>query len=169
MQRNETREDALVRLMREHGDALLRLCALRLGDAALAEDAAQETFLRAWRGLDTFRGDASEKTWLTAIAINVCRDFRRAAWFRHNDLSKPVTSLPEPSCPDDKADDTVLSAVTALPARLREVALLRYYQGLTVQETAKALRLSPSAVKKRQAAANARLREQLKGWWNEDE
>ncbi|MFQ7453028.1 MAG: RNA polymerase sigma factor [Flavonifractor plautii] len=46
----------LERLMEEYGTGLLRLCALQLGDAALAEDAAQETLLRAWRRYGTFRG-----------------------------------------------------------------------------------------------------------------
>ena len=58
----------LERLMEEYGTGLLRLCALHLGDAALAEDAAQETLLRAWRRYGTFRGEAAERTWITAIA-----------------------------------------------------------------------------------------------------
>ena len=56
----------LERLMEEYGTGLLRLCALHLGDAALAEDAAQETLLRAWRRYGTFRGEAAERTWITA-------------------------------------------------------------------------------------------------------
>lgn len=68
----------LERLMEEYGTGLLRLCALQLGDAALAEDAAQETLLRAWRRYGTFRGEAAERTWITAIALNVCRDLLRS-------------------------------------------------------------------------------------------
>ena len=45
---------------------------------ALAEDAAQETLLRAWRRYGTFRGEAAERTWITAIALNVCRDLLRS-------------------------------------------------------------------------------------------
>ena len=56
----------LERLMEEYGTGLLRLCALHLGDAALAEDAAQETLLRAWRRYGTFRGEAAERTWPSA-------------------------------------------------------------------------------------------------------
>jgi len=65
------RRETLTRLMREHGNAIFRMCYLHLHDVQLAEDAAQETFLKAYRHLDSFRGDCSEKTWLTGIAINV--------------------------------------------------------------------------------------------------
>ena len=65
------------RLMRQYGSQLLRLCTMILEDASLAQDAVQDTFLRAYRRFDTWRGEATEKTWLTAIAVNVCRDYRR--------------------------------------------------------------------------------------------
>ena len=76
MQTDETRDRqaALERLMAQYGTALLRMCCLYLRDYSLAEDAVQETFLKAYARLDTFRGDCSEQTWLMKIAINTCRD-----------------------------------------------------------------------------------------------
>lgn len=65
------RQKSLERMMGQYGDALLRMCCLHLRDAALAEDAVQETFLRAYRRMDGFRGDCSEQTWLMGIAINI--------------------------------------------------------------------------------------------------
>ena len=56
------------RLMEQYGSSLLRMCALYLKDADLAQDAVQETFIRAYRHSDNYRGDSSEKTWLTAIS-----------------------------------------------------------------------------------------------------
>ena len=50
--------------------SLMRMCFVYLGDMALAEDAVQETFLKAWKGYERFRGEANEKTWLMRIAIN---------------------------------------------------------------------------------------------------
>ena len=64
---------------------LLRLCFVILGDEALAQDAVQETFFKAWKNRARFRGDASEKTWLTRIAVNTCRDLNKSAWRRHTD------------------------------------------------------------------------------------
>ena len=66
-------EQALERMVDEHGARLLRLCYLRLQDRALAEDALQDTFVKAWRAYPEFRQDSSEITWLTAIALNCCR------------------------------------------------------------------------------------------------
>ena len=57
---------------------VISICYLR--DGALAEDAAQETFVRAWRSREDFRGASSEKTWLTSIAVNVCRNMLRSPW-----------------------------------------------------------------------------------------
>lgn len=66
--------------------SLMRMCYAYLGDVLLAEDAVQETFLKAWKAYDRFRGEADEKTWLMRIAINNCKDMRRGAWFRHTDF-----------------------------------------------------------------------------------
>ena len=67
----------LEQAVKTHGDNLLRLCFLYLRDRQMAEDAVQETFLRAWRAYGRFRGDSSEKTWLTRIAVNVCKSALR--------------------------------------------------------------------------------------------
>ena len=171
MQTDETRDRqaALERLMAQYGTALLRMCCLYLRDYSLAEDAVQETFLKAYARLDSFRGDCSEQTWLMKIAINTCRDMLRSAWMRHHDRYADLSKLPERAYCPEPPDDTIVQAVSALPPRLREAVLLRYWQGLTIAETAQALRLSPEAIKKRLRRANARLRAELEGWYYDDE
>ena len=82
-------------LMRRYGDALVRMCCLYLNDASLAQDAAQDTFIKAWRNLGQFRGECDERTWLMRIAINTCRDYHRTAWLRHVDRGTPLEALPE--------------------------------------------------------------------------
>ena len=158
---------ALERMMAAYGGSLLRMCALQLRDAQLAEDAVQETFLKAYRKLHTFRGESSELSWLTSIAIHVCRDMQRGSWFRRVDRRVDVDALPEASTTDRYPDSTVIREVTALPPKYREVIVLRYYQGLTVRETAEALALSLTAVKARLNRANGMLRERLKDWYEE--
>ena len=147
--------------------SLTRLCYAYLGDRALAEDAVQETFLKAWKGYDRFRGQAQEKTWLTRIAINTCKDMRRGAWFRRVDRSTTPDDLPEPSAPFAWQDDAVTRAVMGLKPRLKEVALLRWYQELSAEETAEALGLSRSAVFKRLNKARDALRHELEAWYHE--
>lgn len=61
------------------------MCCMYLRDMNMAEDAVQETFLKAYNALSSFRGDSSEKTWLYRIAVNVCNDMRRNAWYRFID------------------------------------------------------------------------------------
>ena len=78
MKNKESAEAEITRLVEEHQLALLRLCFAYLHDEKLAEDAVQETFLKAYRKLNQFEGRANIKTWLSAIAINCCRDMSRS-------------------------------------------------------------------------------------------
>ena len=66
-------EEKLTELFRQYGASIHRMCFLYLKDYHLAEDAVSETFLKAYRALPSFRRDASPKTWLTRIAINICK------------------------------------------------------------------------------------------------
>jgi RNA polymerase sigma factor (sigma-70 family) len=144
--------------------SLLRMCYAYLHDRTLAEDAVQETFLKAWKGYDCFEGMAAEKTWLLRIAINTCKDLRRSGWFRHTDHS---VELPEGAVPFTHTDDTITRAVMSLKPRLREVVLLRYYQGLTGEETAQVLGIVRATVYNRLDKAQALLQTELEAWHNE--
>ncbi|MBR3763958.1 MAG: sigma-70 family RNA polymerase sigma factor [Clostridia bacterium] len=155
-------EKRLEALMNAYGTQLKRLCCLYLRDAALAEDAVQETFLKAWRAMGKFRGECSEKTWLTRIAVNVCRDMQRTAWFRRLDRRIVPEELPLTAPePDDPA---LAEAIMALPARDREVILLRYYEQLPPEAIARLLRIPLNTVKSRLARAKKKLRQTLEGW-----
>ena len=154
----------LEKAMNRWETSLLRLCFAYLGDRDLAEDALQETFLKAWKGYSSFRREADEKTWLTRIAINTAKDMRKSAWFRHIDRSAALDSLPEGSVPFHARDDTVTRAVMALPDKLREVALLRWLQGFSGEDTAKALHLPRSTVYHRLKKAQTLLKQELEGY-----
>ena len=159
----------LVRLMDQYGSGLLRMCALYLKDASLAQDAVQDTFLKAYRHLNTYRGEASEKTWLTSIAINVCRDYLRTAWFKHQSSRVSIDALPEASAEFAFPDDTVLNEVMRLPRKYREVVLLRYYRELKLKECAEALSLPEGTVRSRLNRANRILKDRLKEWYYDEE
>ena len=156
-------EQVLERMILENEVPLKRLCCLYLRDASLAEDAVQETFLKAYRSLKDFRGEASEKTWLTRIAVNTCRDMLRSAWFRHTDRRVTTDMLPEPRDLRDPYHREVAAAVMNLPTKLREVILLYYYRGLNAAETAEVLKISQPAVSGRLKRARERLKAELKG------
>lgn len=148
-----------------YGDSLLRLCFLYLHDVYLAEDALQSTFLAAWRALDRFRGEASEKTWLTRIAINSCKSIARTAWFHHVDINAALDTIPCDRDLYDRTDDTVLQKVMALPIKYREVILLYYYQNLKTREIADVLQVPEATVSTRLKRAKEKLRPQLERWY----
>lgn len=160
-------KETLDQWMLLHGSRLLRLCAMNLRDASLAQDAVQDTFLKAFRQFHRFRGDADPLTWLTSIAMNVCRDYRRTAWFRHVDRRVEADALPT-AADFTFPDSTVIRTVTALPPRYREVILLRYYQNMKQKDIAAALGVSDRAVRQRLQKANTMLREQLKEWYEDE-
>jgi RNA polymerase sigma-70 factor (ECF subfamily) len=162
---DNTRE--LERMMDEYGARLLRLCFLRLQDVHLAEDALQDTFVKAWQAYPAFRHDSSEITWLTAIAINCCRSIKRKAWHRLVDLKTPLSMLPEASVPFEPYDDTVTRAVMALPGRDQEVILLHYYQGLPVKDIAQILSVPLSTVTSRLIRARKKLKKSLERWYQD--
>ncbi len=164
MENKALREAWLERAMEQYEESLLRMCFVYLGDAQLAEDAVQETFLKAYRSLSGFRGEASEKTWLLRIAINTCKDVRRGAWFRHVDRNVALDQLREPSAPDAAFDDSLTRAVMALKPRYRAAVLLCYYKGLTGQEAAQALGVSRATVMNRLRKAKEQIKKALEAW-----
>ena len=155
-------EAALERLIRENQVSLKRLCYLYLHDQAMAEDAVQETFLKVYRSLKDFRGEASEKTYLTRIAINTCKDMLRTGWFRHIDRRVTAEALPSRQEADPYHREVAV-AVMNLPRKLREVILLHYYRGMTMEEIAETLEITQPAVSGRLKRAREKLKAELKG------
>ena len=155
---DDNRTEQLSRLVILYEKEMLKLCYVYLRDMTLAQDALQESFLKAYRRMDTFRGQCSERTWLTTIVINTCKDLRRSAWFRNRRTSVSPDSLPLSVPPPDDLHLDLMNAILALPVKNREVILLKYYQGLNNQEIAKLLHLSPMAVSKRMHQAYDRLK-----------
>ncbi|MCH5287862.1 MAG: sigma-70 family RNA polymerase sigma factor [Christensenellaceae bacterium] len=157
------REQTLILMVNEHQTALKNLCYMMLHDEALAEDAVQETFIKAYKGLASFRGDCGEKTWLTRIAVNTCRDMQRSGWFRHVDRRVSPDMMPDEASSPDGTSEELAEAIVALPVKYREVVLLRYYQDMTIREIAQALGIAQSSVFSRLKRAEKKLRITLEG------
>lgn len=157
-----TRDEILSEWLTQYGDLITRTCCLYLGDRGLAEDAVQETFLRAWKSMAQFEGrnNASPRSWLVRIAINTCRNIRRTAWFRRTDRSVTPEELPLPA---ENEDRTLLLTVQALPDKYRQVVILRYYHGMSLDETAQTLGISRSTAFHRLKKALKSLRIQWEG------
>ena len=161
-------QEELESLMNHYGDEIKRFCTLQLKDPFQAEDAAQDTFIKAWKALDTFRNKSSQKTWLIRIAVNTCRDYQRTGWFRHMDRRITPENLPEKAQEIRFPDGEISGAISSLPAKLRMVILLRYYEGFTVQETAEMIGVSVATAKRQIRKANQLLRKKLEGWYYDE-
>ena len=157
-------DETMAQLMDAYGTALFRLCYFMLKDYALAEDAVQETFVKAYKGLAQFqnKNDFSEKSWLNKIAMNTCKDFRRNAWFRLVDRKADMEEFPPPTVEIDDGPE-LMEAILKLPVKYREVILLYYYENIKYEELAKILSISLSTAHARLAKAKQKLRALLEG------
>ena len=164
-QTTEDRECALERLMAEYGDQVMRTCRLYLQRRQLAEDASQETFIRAWRALDRLQSKETEKAWLLKIAVNVCKSELRSRSRRIPEAKVTEDEVPENGREDQYPDRTVFNAVNSLPLRYRSPVILYYYQGLPVSDIAGILHLPGATVRTRLSRARALLRNELEGWY----
>ena len=154
-------DERIEKMVIQYQTPLLRLCYAYLHDTELARDAVQETFIKAYRNMDKYRETASEKTWLSRIAINTCKDMNRSGWFRHVDRSVTPDMLPEPAKPVEPEDRELTMEIMRLPAKMREAALLCWLQGLTYNEAADALGISLQAIGNRLNRARKKLREAM--------
>ncbi len=150
-------------LVEDYQAPLLKMCYLQLQDRGLAEDAVQETFIKAYRTLPAYRGESSRKTWLIRIAINTCRDMQRSGWWKHINRRVTPEMLPELSRGISEDALTVNLEIARLPGKMREVVLLYYYSNMQITEIAEALGIVPSSVSGRLRRAKERLRAALKG------
>lgn len=150
-----------------YGDELLRLCYLYLHDLQLAEDAVQEAYIRIFRGYEKFQGKSKEKTWITRIAINVCKSYLRSSWKQKVFYGDIETVQDEKQIAQEMEikDDTVIRAIYQLKPKYKEVILLFYYQEFKVAEIAQILDISASAVTVRLTRAREQLKDRLEGWY----
>ena len=157
------REALLTHMVKTYEVSLFRTCYMHLRDRESAEDAVQETFLKVYQKMDTFRGQSSEKTWIMRIAMNTCYNINHSGWFRF--LNRHITPemMPNRAVQTNEDDEELAIAVTKLPIKLREVILLHYYQGMKVNDIADALSISQSTVSGRLKRGRDKLKNLLEG------
>ena len=158
-----SRDETLRRLMAVYEIPIRRMCCMYLRDEHLAADAVQETFLKAYQSLNSFRGEASEKTWLMRIAVNVCHSMRRSGWLRFIDRRVDMEKLPEPAVNADYSLTELTADIMRLPQKQLDVVLLHDYQGFTVREIGEMLGIPYQTVTSRLNSAHKKLRIELKG------
>lgn len=141
---NHPTDENIERVIRVHGDRLLRMCAVMLGNADDAEDAVQETVIRYFQKAPQFENEEHEKAWLLRVASNRCRDMLR---FRRRHPQTDIDSLYDLAAEQPACD--ILDALMTLPEKFRLVMLLYYVEEYRGGEIARIIRKTPSAVKMR--------------------
>ena len=137
--------DAIVRRFQ---DRIYRLACVWLYDEQFAADAAQEVFVRSYKGLRAFRFRSTPFTWLYRTTRNVCHEFNRVRRADSLDDEPHDTSgIPERQVSDFETARHVRDCVSDLPERQREVVMLRIFEDLSVKETAAAMGCREGTVK----------------------
>jgi RNA polymerase sigma-70 factor, ECF subfamily len=160
-------------LMRRHNRRLFRVTRGILRDVDAAEDAVQETYLRAYTRLDSYRPEGKFAAWLTRVALNEALMMRRRDRGNTVSLDDATANL---IADEDRAAETPTAeqfveaaharallehAIDSLPENFRMVFVLRVVQGLDVRETAESLEINPTTVRTRLFRAQRQLRADL--------
>jgi RNA polymerase sigma-70 factor, ECF subfamily len=160
------RRDAFDAIVERHQRSVYQVCYRFVGNHEDASDLAQEAFVRAWRGLAQFKGEAALATWLYRIATNLCLT-------RVSLKAPPLEPLVDDRFVDGRHDDpsaaiaraeraeAVRRAIATLPRKQRATVILRAYQELSHQQIAEILGSSVGAVKANFFHALANLRRAL--------
>ena len=150
-----------------------RICWHYTGNRESAEDCGQETMIRIWRSLDSYRGDCALESWVYRIAANCCMDYLRK---KKRDKSVSMEPMREqgfdPADPSPGTEEQVVAAdeqkrlreaITLLPEDQREALIMTQLEKVPYEEAAKLLGVSEGTIKSRVNRAKARLKEILSG------
>ena len=165
-------ERAFQLLSRRHLPAMLGLARRILGNAAEAEDVAQEALMRIWTHAPRWQPLAQFRTWLTRVVVNLCLDRkRRAPWVgleAAGDIVDPTPGAGEKTESDER-ERMLATAVDKLPARQRSAIVLTYGEGMSNAQVAEILDTSVSAVETLLMRGKQNLRRALRGVIDKDE
>jgi RNA polymerase sigma-70 factor (ECF subfamily) len=159
---------AFENLIRRYQRMIHSLTYRMTGSQADAEDAAQETFIRAFRQLATYRGESQFSTWLCRIAVNACLNWRTREHRRgeiHRRWSGEVQTSHQSGPSESTLDDVsrrVQAALNKLPAKQRAAVILTVYEEMNHAEAARVLNCTEATISWRVFAARAKLKRWLK-------
>lgn len=166
--------EAFAGLVEQYKRPLYAVAFRLLGDSGLAEDAVQETFLRAYRALGRFRLGEPLAPWLYRIATNICHDLGRSRRRQITDLGEEQVNrirdpgdLPEEAATRREAQLRVRRAVAELPEKYRLLVVLAHQQGMTYEDICRVTGEPLTMVKNRLYRARQMLKEKLAPYYQE--
>ncbi|MFD2657598.1 sigma-70 family RNA polymerase sigma factor [Gracilibacillus thailandensis] len=167
---DQTNQEILIDLMEKYGDIVFRIAFTYVKEKHLAEDLAQEIFIKCYQSLNTFQNRSSYSTWLYRITVNYCKDYVKSNYFRNlipQPFIKPKYEQVEDSVVSQilKNEENALlfHKVLKLTVKLREVIIFYYYEGLSIDEISNILKVKPNTVKTRLYRARKNLKSHIEG------
>lgn len=161
------KEMILDEIMTLYAEKVYLLAYSFVKDKGLAEDVAQEVFIKCYRHLDKFRGESQMKSWIYRIAVNTAKDFIRKRKFKILYFQKEAmedfmqSESLEDTYVEQSENNQLLQQVLSLKPKYREVIILHYFHDLKITEISEALGLNPNTVKTRLARGKSELSEML--------
>lgn len=166
----ENDPDAFKRLVDKHKTKIYSIAYRLLGNHSDADDLAQETFIRAYRGLGKFKGQSSFSTWLYRIMVNCCMDLWRRRKQRSRDLQLDEALLVENQGGEGARDaaelrelqSAVAEAIDSLPPKHRMALVLHEFDDMTHEDVARAMGCSVGTARSRLHYARAKMQQKLR-------
>jgi RNA polymerase sigma-70 factor, ECF subfamily len=158
--------DAFGELVRRHQDFVFGAALRIVRDPVLAQDVAQEAFVRAYKAIGSFRGDAQVRSWLYRIATNLALNaVQRRREYPSDSIEQPArTPSAETAAEHAILGDSLVAAIAALPKKLRKPFVLREFEAYSYQEIADELDLPLNTVRTRILRARRSLRDAMEEW-----
>lgn len=144
MSRIEFQEEDIQRAVFKYSNMLFKICLVSLGNEHDAKDAVQDTFYQYIRKRTEFENEEHEKAWLIRVATNICKNMLRFK-FMHPKID--IDALYDYS--ESEEDGEILEDLMLIPYKFKTVMILHYVEGYKVNEIAKVIGKTPSAVKMR--------------------
>ncbi len=152
------------RTYQQYGEMLYRIAYVHLGDTYSAEDVLQDVFVALYGNAPKFKSEEHRKAWLIRVTHNKCINHLKKSGNFPTDIDE--LQIPAQTRDDDTRLD-VIKQIIALPPRYKTVVILYYYNDYSVEEIAKILKTSKSAVKMRLKRSRELLKIQLEDYDNE--
>jgi RNA polymerase sigma-70 factor (ECF subfamily) len=159
--------DAFTEIVLLHQDLVYAMIMRQVGDKTVASELAQETFIRAYKGLHQFKQKSKFSSWLTRIALNVCHTHFSSRNYKNNLLTIPISSVAEMPASGSNMDQEVIHqrlriAVSQLKKKYRDVITLHTFEGRSYSEISEILKIPTGTVASRINYAVNVLRQDLK-------
>lgn len=163
----QDKEYAIVQLMEYYSEKVYLLAYSFVKDRGLAEDITQEVFLKAFKYLDNFRGEAAIKSWIYRITVNTSKDFLKKKSLKQLLLQSNLlenfkkTESTETSFLRAVRNEQLLQIILSMPMKYREVIVLHYFYDMKINELSNVLGLNTNTIKTRLSRGRNILRRKI--------